>query len=141
MSNTVWAQEKDCCCVRQESLPELHGLALEKSQSLSVLQGKKQQQELVSGGSQKLKQCWPALFPLAETRDHSSPYLYKQPITMLHAKKVKQEGLLHNIWLQPNFAIPETLERRGTVPTHPTTLLTLSCPAIFWGSEGGQEVH
>lgn len=43
-----------------ESLPEFHGLALEKSQPLSVLQGEKQQQELVSGGSQKLTQCWPA---------------------------------------------------------------------------------
>lgn len=87
MSNTLWAQEKDCCCDRQESLPQLHGLTLEKSQPLSVLQGEKQKQELVSGGSQKLKQCWPALFPLAETRDDSSLYLYKQPISMLHIKK------------------------------------------------------
>lgn len=123
-----------------ESLPEFHGLALEKSQPLSVLQGEKQQQELVSGGSQKLKQCWPAWFPLTETRNYSGPYLYEQPLSMLHAKKVKQEVLLHSIWLQHNFPIPELLERR-IVPTYPTALHTLSCPAPFWGSEGGQVVH
>lgn len=121
-----------------ESLPEFHDLALEKPQPLSVLQAEEQQQELVSGGSQNLKQCWPTLFPVAKPRDYSAPYLYKQLISMLHAKKVKQEGLLHSIWLQHNFAIPEMLERRGRVPTLPITLHTLSCPAPFWGS--GEQV-
>lgn len=34
-----------------------------------------------------------------------------------------------------------TTQRRGTVPTHLTTLHTLSCPAPFLRSEGGQVLH
>lgn len=54
---------------------------------------------------------------------------------MLHAKNVKQEGLLHSTWLQHNFAIPEMLERRGTVPRHPPL-------STHWASQrhyGGQK--
>lgn len=99
-----------------QSLPELHGLALQKPQPLSVLQGEKQQQGLVSSGPQKLKQCRPALSPLEETTDCSVPYLYKQPISMLRAKKVKQGGLLRSIGLQHNWDAGEEKEQCPHTP-------------------------
>lgn len=58
---------------------------------------------------------------------------------MLHAKRVKQEVLLHSIRLKWDFAIPEMLERTGAHTPHSSHILV--CPPRFWWSGGKSVVY